>query len=116
MKRLSDFKNEKGIEIASKVLSVIFTMMENQRNMSVSKEKNPVKMFTTFMANSPKEMKKIFAILSEKEEGEYRCDGAEAMTNMLLLANDPIIVGLFISQGQTGVAKSSASVSENTEE
>ena len=116
MKKLSDFKDEKGIEIASEVLSVIMEMLADERNRSQEKEKNRFKMFTAFMKNSPEKMKEIFAILSEKDAKSYHCDGAEAMTNIMIMANDPIMLGLFLSQSQTGDAKSSGSVSGNTEE
>lgn len=116
MKKLSDFKDERGIEIAAQVLAVIMEILNNKKNANQSEEKSPLAMFSAFMKNSPVEMKKIFAILSEKEEAEYTCDGAEAMQNMLMLASDPILVGLFISQRQTRDATSSGSASVNTAE
>ena len=111
MKKLSDFSGEKGIRIAAQVLSRIMRVLGNARNLELAGERNPVLMFTAFMENSPKEMQEIFAILSEKDPDTYECDAAEAMTNMLILANDPIVVRLFISQRQTGGATSSASAS-----
>ena len=116
MKKLSDFKNEKGIEVAAQVLEVIMEILSDGRNMKQKDAKTPLSMFSAFMQNSPAGMKKIFAILSEKELSDYDCDGAQALANMLVLANDPILIGLFISQSQTGDATSSGSVSENTEE
>lgn len=116
MKRLSDFEGEKGIEIAAKVLGIIMEMMADTRNQQQKEEKNPLKMFSAFMANSPKKMMEIFAVLSETPINKYEVDGAEAMKNMLILANDPLVVGLFISQGRSGDAKSSGSASENTTE
>lgn len=116
MKKLSDFKNEEGIEVAARVLSVVMEIFANKNNWKKRECKNPLEMFATFMSNSPKQMMKIFAILSEKDENTYSCDGAEAMTNMLILANDYIFVGLFTSQGQMGDATSSGSASENIEE
>lgn len=116
MKKLSDFKDAKGIEIAAKVLSVIMDILANKKNSNQSESRTPLAMFSAFMENSPDEMMKIFAILSEIEESEYSCNGAEAMTNMLMLANDPILVGLFISQSQKGDATSSGSASANIEE
>ncbi len=115
MKKLSDFKDEKGIEIASELLGIILTMLANERNQEQKGEENPVKMFSAFMKNSPKEMRQIFAILSEKDPDKYHCDGAQALENMLILSNDSILIGLFSLQGQMGDAKSSGSVSESTE-
>lgn len=116
MRKLSDFKDEKGIVVASKILSILMDMLANKKNMEQSGKESPIEMFSAFMENSPEEMRKIFAVLSEEDPEKYHCDGTEAMMNMMVLANDPVIISLFISQGQKGDAKSSASASENTEE
>ena len=116
MKKLSDFSGEAGIRVAAQVLARIMRILTNTKNLELNGERNPVILFTAFMENSPKEMQEIFAILSEKDPATYDCDAAEAMMNMLILANDPIVVRLFISQRQTGGATSSASASENTGE
>lgn len=115
MKKLSDFKDEKGIVVASQILSIVMEILTNKENLAQS-GKSPAVMFGEFMKNSPNEMKKIFAVLSEEDPESYHCDGTEAILNMMVLANDPVILNLFISQGRTGDAKSSASASENTEE
>ena len=115
MKKLSDFKDGEGIVAASKVLSCIMDILADKRNLAQQGEKNAVKLFTAFMANSPDKMQEIFAILSEEDPENYHCDGAEAMANMLLLANDPVVISLFLSQSQSRGAISSGSVSETTE-
>ena len=115
MKKLSDFKDRDGIVVASRVLGVIMDMLSDQRNLAQRNEESPIKMFTAFMEHSPDKMREIFAILSEEDPTEYHCDGAEAMVNMLLLANDPVVISLFTSQGQMRGATPSGSVSENTQ-
>ncbi len=115
MKKLSDFKDADGIVVASKIFSSIMRILSNEKNREQSTAKNPFDMFSAFMANSPAEMHEIFAILSEVDPSEYHCDGTDSLVNMMVLANDPVIVSLFISQGQKGDAKTSASASENTE-
>ena len=116
MKKLSDFRDGKGIEVAANVLAVIMDILSDQKNMAMRHEQNPVKMFTAFMSNSPDKMREIFAILSEVDVSEYHCDGAEALTNMLILANDPVLVSLFMSQSQMRDATSSGSASESIAE
>ena len=116
MKKLSDFKDERGIEIAADVLAVCMEMLTDPRNMAQKDEKSPFKMFSAFMKNSPVKMMQIFAILSEQDPASYHCDGAEAMTNILIMVNAPIIMRLFLSQRQTGDAKSSGSAMASTEE
>ena len=115
MKKLSDFKDGTGIVVASKVLAVIMDILSDQRNMAQQGETNTLKMFTAFMANSPDKMREIFAILSERDVEDYHCNGAEAMANMLILANDPIVISLFTSQSQERGATSSGSASGTTE-
>lgn len=114
VKKLSEFKGADGIVVAAKLFSVIMTILADKRNMAMKDEKSPVKMFAAFMEHSPKEMLEIFAILSEKDPATFTCDGAEAMVNMLHVANDPVLMSLFISQSQKGEARSSGSASENT--
>ena len=116
IKKLSDFKDEKGIIVASKILTLVMGILSNKKNFDQKNNKNAVAMFSEFMANSPEEMRNIFAILSEEDPETYHCDGTEALMNIMVLANDPVLISLFISQGQKGDAKSSASASENTEE
>lgn len=116
MKKLSDFKDENGIAIAGEVLSVIMEMLTDEKNRTQQKEKNRFKMFTAFMRNTPDKMREIFAILSEQNVEDYHCDGAEAMSNMTLLVNDPIILSLFLLQSQTEDAKLSGSAADSTKE
>ena len=116
MKQLSEFKDNRGIEVAAEILGIILEMQQNEKNAAAHKEKTPVKMFSTLMKNSPDEMRQIFALLSEEDTADFHCNGAEALTDMLIMANDPIIVSLFMLPGQTGDATSSASHSENTED
>lgn len=113
MRKLSDFKGVDGIVVGAKVLAVVMEMLADQRNMAMKDEESTVKMFTSFMANSPDKMLEIFAILSEKDPAEYECDGAEAMANMLTLANDPVMISLFTSQGRKRDATASGSAMES---
>lgn len=115
MKKLSDFKDEKGIEVAAEILEIVMVILADDRNAAMKGEENAGKMFATFMKNSPAEMRHIFAILSEEDPATYHCNGAEAMSNMLIMTQDPILVGLFISPSQMGDATSSGSAQENTE-
>lgn len=115
MKRLQDFKGSEAIVTAARVLGVMIEVLKHPKNAEMKGEQNGVIMFTTFMQNTPEKMMEIFAILSEKDPAEYTCDGTEALLNMMVLANDPIIMSLFIAQGQKRDATSSGSASANTE-
>lgn len=115
MKKLSDFKGDQGIAVAAEVFGLILEIVSDPKN-AAHKGSSPFAMFTAFMKNAPDKMRQIFAVLSEKDPEKYSCDGAEAMMNMAILANDPIMVQLFISQGQRAAGKASGSASESTED
>lgn len=116
MKKLSDFKDEKAIVVVAQLLEPIMTIVTNPENGKFKDEQNGFKMFSGFLANSPKSMMHIFAILSEQDVETYHCDGVEVTKNLMTLVSDSRLIELFTSQGQTGDATSSGSASENTEE
>ncbi len=116
MKKLSDFKDEKAIVIVAQLLEPIMTILANPENGKFKGEQNGLKMFSGFLANSPKAMMQIFAILSEQDAETYHCDGVDAVTNLMTLVSDDRLIELFTSQGQTGDATSSGSASESIEE
>lgn len=116
MKKLSDFKDEKAIVVVAQLLEPIMTIVTNPENGKFKDEQNGFKMFSGFLANSPKSMMQIFAILSEQDVERYHCDGVEVTKNLMTLVSDSRLIELFTSQGQTGDAKSSGSVAVNTVE
>lgn len=119
MKKLSDFKDEKAIVVVAQLLEPIMTIVTNPENGKFKDEQNGFKMFSGFLANSPKAMMEIFAILSEHDpnsEEPYHCDGVEVTKNLMTLVSDSRLIELFTSQGQTGDATSSGSASENIED
>ena len=115
MKKLSDFKDEKAIVVVAQLLEPIMTIVTNPDNGKFKDEQNGFKMFSGFLANSPKAMMQIFAILSEQDAETYHCDGVEVTKNLMTLVSDIRLIELFTSQGETGDATSSGSASENTE-
>lgn len=116
MNKLSDFKDEAAIVVVAELLSPIMTIFTNPKNQELKNEKNAFAMFGGFFKNSPRAMMDIFAILSEEDPATYHCDGIDVAKNIVSLVSDQKLIELFVSQGQTGDAISSASVSENTEE
>lgn len=116
MKKLSEFKDEKAIEVISELISPIFEIFSNAKNLELKDEQSAAVMFGKFFKNSPKAMMKIFAILSEEDPETYHCNGIEVAKNLVDLVSDKDLLELFISRRQTGDATSSASVSTITED
>lgn len=116
MRKLSDFKDEQAIIVVANLIEPILEIFANQENKKLGEEKNGFKMFSTFLSNSPGAMMKIFAILNEENPETYHCDGVDVAKNLMEVISDNRLIELFISQGQKGDAKSSASALVNTEE
>lgn len=113
MKKLSDFKDEQGAVIVARLLPPIFEIVQNAAN-EKAKNKAPIEFVSAMLENSPRATMTIFAILSEVEPDEYHTNGAEVLGNVLKLANDEDLMGLFGLQRQTKTSSGSASESFKT--
>ena len=117
MKQLSEFTDERGVQVAADVLCALTNIRKNEKNKKYfesGKDLTVAEMLSEAMKNTPEEMMKIFAVLSEKDPAEYHCTASEAMINTMLLAADNSFLLLFISQSREAkAATSSGSVSES---
>ena len=108
IKQLSEFDGEKGVVIAAQILNEYMVMLRDSRNEATQNAETHSQMLTQFMANSPKSMMKIFAILSEENPAEYNCNAAEAAVNIMKMANDPILRDLFFLHSPAAPAKNTS--------
>ena len=92
MKKLSDFKDEQAIVVVGQLLEPIMTIVTNPENGKFKDEQNGFKMFSGFLANSPKAMMQIFAILSEQDTETYHCDGVEVTAYDLAADQESLIL------------------------
>lgn len=113
MKKLSDFKNEDGVLVISKLLHPIFRIVQKIGETARPENMKAMEFVSLMLEASPKDVIEIFAILSETPVEEYECNGASIMANALILASDKELMELFGLQSQTPT--SSGSVSETTE-
>ena len=110
--RLSDFKDEKGVEVVAKLLLPIANIASNAKN-AESLEKGGIAFASALLLNNAKDVMAMFAILNDKEPEEYHCDGATVLVDTFNMITDPPLMALFGLQSKT--APSSGSASENTE-
>ncbi len=110
--KLSEFKDEKGIEVVAKLLVPICNIVANPEN-EKAKDKNRAAFLCSMLQNSPKDVMDMLAILNDQNPEDYHCNAASVLKNVLELATDKELMELFGAQGKTGV--SSGSASENTE-
>ena len=112
--KLSDFKDEKGVEVIGKLLSPMCKIAANPEN-AKAKSKGVAGFASAMLRNSPKEVMEMLAILDDKDPGEYHCNGATVLMDVFNMLNDEVLLQLFGLQGRRAAAASSGSASENTE-
>lgn len=113
MKRLSEFEGEQGVIIVAKLMKPLYNVVAKIKDIKEPEKMSPIELITTMLENSPKDVKEIFAILSETPVDEYECNAATIMVDTLKLASDEQFMSLFGSQSQTQTSFGSAS--ETTE-
>ena len=112
MKQLSEFKNEQGVIIVAKLLNPISRIVLSMKDKDKKPSGAPIEFISSLLAENPKDIREIFAILSEVPPDEYECNAASLLMDTVKLAADKEFMGLFGLQSQTPT--SSGSVSANT--
>ena len=110
--KLSEFKDEKGIEVVAKLLVPIENIAKNQAN-SAAKGKSVIEFAASLLQNNPGEVKEMLAILADVDPAEYHCTAASVLVDALNMFSDPELLQLFGLQSKTPA--SSGSASESTE-
>ena len=113
MKQLSEFKNEQGVIVVAQLLNPISRIVLKMKDAGEKPAKNRVEFLSQALAESPKDIMEIFAILSETPVEKYECNAASLLKDTIKLAADNEFMELFGLQSQTPT--SSGSASENTE-
>lgn len=111
--RLSDFKDEKAIEVVAKLLRPVCLIVANPAN-EKAKGSDKLTFASTMLQNNPKEVMHILAILSDTEPEQYHCTGATAFVGLVEVLSDPEVMQLFGLQSKTEGQACSGARSENT--
>lgn len=110
--RLSDFKDEKAIEVVADLLEPIFNIVSNAEN-AKAKDNGLIQFAAAMLKNNSKDVKNMLAILDDKDPSEYHCNAATVMIDVVNMLSDEELMQLFGLQRQT--VTSAGSASENTE-
>lgn len=114
--KLSDFKDEKGVEVVAKLLVPICTIAGNAANADAkAKCKNKLEFASAMLQNNPSEVKNMLAILNDIEPSEYHCNGASVMIGLLEMLADEEVMQLFGLQSKKMGQTCSGSQLETTE-
>lgn len=110
--KLSEFKDEKGIEVVAKLLVPISNIAKNKSNAD-AKGESLIEFASAMLQNNQKDVKDMLAILADEDPGEYHCSAASVLVDVLNMLNDPELLQLFGLQSK--IPASAGSASENTE-
>lgn len=112
--RLSAFKDEKAIEVVAALLEPLGKITQNEEIQELHKKgMKSYEFAATALKTNASEIKKIFAILNDKDPEDYHCDAVSILRDTITLISDADLMELFGFQRQT--PPSSGSVSETTE-
>ena len=108
--KLSEFENEKGVEVVAKLLVPIGNIVQNRDN---AKARGGTKLdfVSAILANNPKDVMNMLAILNDKEPSEYHCNAATIIFDVMNMLADEELLQLFGLQRQTQTSSTSASES-----
>lgn len=113
--RLSEFKDERGVEVVAKLLVPVCTIAANPANAEAKKTcKNKLEFASAMIQNNPTEVKTMLAILADENPAEYHCNGATVMIGLLEMLADPEVMQLFGLQSKMTGQTCSGSQSETT--
>lgn len=111
--KLSDIKGARGFEVLGEIIEPILTIFQDQEIRDLIKT-NRIKGISAALKKYKNELLVIMAALEGVEVEKYEPDLFKIASNIAELLNDPAVLSLFISAGQT-TETSSGSASENTE-
>lgn len=110
--RLSEFKDEQGIEVVAKLLVPIGKIAANAKN-APKKDGTMLEFASAMLQNSPREVMEMLAILDGKDPASYHCNAGTVLVDVFNMLSDPELMMLFGLQRQNPA--SSGSASETTE-
>lgn len=111
--RLSEFRDEQGVEVVAKLLVPIAKIVSNEKNAKAQKEANEGKGSTldfvsALLQNNPRDVMDMLAILDGKDPNEYHCSAATVLVDALHMMSDHELLMLFGLQRQTLASPGSA--------
>ena len=113
--KLSDYKGEEALDLIVELLDPITKIMSDKQIADAYQKVSKLEAIKIAIKNHKTEVIEILAILDGEDPKEYEVNIFTLPVKILEILNDPELIKLFGSQGQTGGAKSSGSVSENIE-
>ena len=113
--RLSEYKGEEALDILADLLEPASELFGDKEFARVYRTGNALKATQYALKNHKKEVIRMLAIMEGENPDNYQPGLLTIPVRLLELLNDPDLVSLFTSQGQSKDKTSSGPVTVNTE-
>ena len=114
--RLSEFKDEKAIEVVADLLVPIGNIVANPANKEAQAGGKLLALAVSMLKNNATDVKTMLAVLNDADPDEYTCTAATVMRDVVDMLGDPELLRLFGLQSQTSTSAGSASMTSEVEE
>lgn len=112
--RLSEFKDEKAVEVVAKLLVPIGNIAADKEMANARKNSRHMGEFASLLLQRhTQDVMAMLAVLNDREPSDYHCTAATVLMDTFNMLSDPELMALFGLQRQTSA--SSGSASETTE-
>lgn len=108
--KLSEFKDEKAVEVVAKLLVPIGNIVANKTN-AAARGGTQLEFASAILANNPSDVKNMLAILNDTDPKDYHCTAATVIFDVVNMLADDDLLQLFGLQRQTQTSSTSASES-----
>lgn len=105
--KLSEFKDEKAIEVVARLLVPIANIVKNKDNAN-ARGGTQLEFASAILANNPRDVMDMLAILDDKDPSEYHCNAATVIFDTMNMLADEELLQLFGLQRQTQTSSTSA--------
>lgn len=112
--RLSEFKDEKALEVVAGLLEPIGNIVTNTAN-ATAKNGGLLDLAAAMLKNNAHDVMTMLAILDDKPPETYTCTAATVLRDVMNMLSDPELLQLFGLQSQTSTSAGSASLTSEVE-
>jgi hypothetical protein len=115
MKKLSEFRGEEALDVLADIIEPAAEIMQDKAMVTLFRSGDRAKAVSVALKNHKWSVLSIMARLDEEDIETYAPSVFALPIKLLEIFNDPELVSLFTSQGQTEAPTNSGSASASTE-
>lgn len=114
--KLSEYKDEDALDVLADLVEPATEILADKEIKAASEDGNRAKAVAVAIKRHKKAVIAILAALERKPVEEFHCNVLTLPIKLIEILNDPGVMSLFTSAGQTAERTPSGSLTENIEE